>query len=125
MDASGNIYIEDAGNNRIRMVSNGVITTVAGGGTGDDGPATGAHLNFQNMGPGMTLDRAGNIYFADDSNGTRIRKMSNGTISTVAGGDIRYPTIFPPPAPSMLKGGSGLRRERLFRGLLRGADSYT
>jgi trimeric autotransporter adhesin len=86
VDAAGNVYIEDAGNNRIRMVSNGVITTVAGGGTGDDGPATNAHLNFQNMGPGMTLDRAGNIYFADYSNLTRIRKLSNGTISTVAGG---------------------------------------
>src|SRR6202030_1538244 len=67
VDTSGNLYIEDNGNNRIRMVSNGVITTVAGGGTGDDGPAISAHLNFQNMGPGMTLDRAGNIYFADFS----------------------------------------------------------
>jgi hypothetical protein len=87
VDASGNVYIEDAGNNRIRMVSNGVITTVAGGGTGDDGPATNANLNFQNTGPGMTLDRAGNIYFADYStNGIRIRKASNGIISTVAGG---------------------------------------
>src|SRR5580698_648859 len=34
VDASGNMYIEDDGNNRIRMVSNGVITTLAGGGTG-------------------------------------------------------------------------------------------
>ena len=88
VDASGDVYIEDGGNNRIRMVSNGVITTVAGGGTGDDGPATGAHLSFQNTGPGLTLDRAGNIYFADFSNAdfTRIRKVSNGIISTVAGG---------------------------------------
>ena len=88
VDAAGNVYIEDAGNNRIRMVSNGVITTVAGGGTGDDGPATSAHLDLQNMGPGMTLDHAGNIYFADfsNSNFTRIRKVSNGIISTVAGG---------------------------------------
>ena len=86
VDAAGNVYIEDAGNNRIRMVSNGIITTIAGGGTGDDGPATGAHLNFQNMGPGLTLDRAGNIYFADFSNLTRIRKVSNGIVSTVAGG---------------------------------------
>ena len=86
VDAAGNVYIEDAGNNRIRMVSNGIITTIAGGGTGDDGPATNAHLNFQNMGPGLTLDHAGNIYFADYSNLTRIRKVSNGVISTVAGG---------------------------------------
>ena len=86
VDASGNVYIEDAGNNRIRMVSNGVITTVAGGGMGDDGPATDAHLNFQFVPPDLALDRAGNVYFADYSNLYRIRKLSNGIISTVAGG---------------------------------------
>ncbi|HEV1286055.1 MAG TPA: SBBP repeat-containing protein [Bryobacteraceae bacterium] len=85
VDAAGNVYIEDAGNNRIRMVSNGIITTIAGGGTGDDGPATGARLSLQ-LGPGLALDTAGNIYFADFSNLTRIRKVSNGVISTVAGG---------------------------------------
>lgn len=88
VDAAGNVYIQDAGNNRIRMVSNGVITTIAGGGTGDDGPATSAHLDFQNIGPSMTMDPAGNIYFADISSSyfTRIRKVSNGVISSVAGG---------------------------------------
>jgi len=85
VDASGNVYIEDAGNNRIRMVSNGLITTIAGGGTGDDGPATNAHLSLQ-LGPGLALDTAGNIYFEDFTQFTRIRKVSNGTISTVAGG---------------------------------------
>jgi uncharacterized protein (TIGR03437 family) len=87
VDPSGNLYIQDDGNNRIRIVSNGVITTVAGGGIGDDGPATNARLNFLDLGPGMTLDRAGNIYFADYTNGFgRIRRVSNGIISTVAGG---------------------------------------
>jgi uncharacterized protein (TIGR03437 family) len=86
VDAAGNVYIEDAGNDRIRMVSNGVITTVAGGGMGDDGPATSAHLNFQFVPPDLALDRAGNVYFADYSNLYRIRKLSNGIISTVAGG---------------------------------------
>jgi uncharacterized protein (TIGR03437 family) len=85
VDAAGNVYIEDAGNNRIRMVSNGVITTVAGGGLGDNGPATNAQLSLQ-LGPGLALDNAGNIYFADFTQLTRIRKVSNGTISTVAGG---------------------------------------
>src|SRR5580692_11789972 len=90
MDSAGNVYIEDAGNNRIRMVSNGVITTVAGGGTGDDGPAANAHLNFQFIGPGMTLDRAGNLYFVDYSDLFRIRKLSNGIITTVAGGGFLF-----------------------------------
>ena len=86
VDAAGNVYIEDAGNNRIRMVSNGTITTVAGGGMGDDGPATHAHLNLQFIPPDLALDRAGNVYFADYSDLYRIRKLSNGIISTVAGG---------------------------------------
>ena len=49
VDAAGNLYIADTGNHRIRKVSNGVITTVAGNGTpgysGDNGPATSAQLN--------------------------------------------------------------------------------
>jgi uncharacterized protein (TIGR03437 family) len=88
VDSSGKVYIEDSGNNRIRMVANGVITTVAGGGMGDDGRATGARLNFQSVPPELTLDSAGNVYFADFSSAYRIRKLSNGVISTVAGGGI-------------------------------------
>ena len=50
VDSAGNLYIADAANNRIRKVSNGVITTVAGSGTpgfsGDNGPATSAQLCY-------------------------------------------------------------------------------
>jgi uncharacterized protein (TIGR03437 family) len=85
VDSAGNLYIADIGNNRIRKVSNGVITTVAGNGTagfsGDNGPATSAQLN----GPfGVTVDSAGNLYITDYYN-YRIRKISNGVITTVAG----------------------------------------
>ena len=85
VDASGNLYIADTNNNRIRKVSGGVITTVAGDGNfgynGDGMPATSAWLN----GPyGITVDAAGNLYVADTGNG-RIRRVSNGTIATVAG----------------------------------------
>ena len=49
MDSAGNLYIADLYNNRIRKVSNGVITTVAGNGTlgfsGDGGPAISAQLS--------------------------------------------------------------------------------
>jgi sugar lactone lactonase YvrE len=84
VDSAGNLYIADARNNRIRKVSNGVITTVAGNGIvdfiGDDGPATGAVFN----GPGaIAVDLAGNLYIADS--GSRVRKVSNGMITTVAG----------------------------------------
>ncbi len=84
-DSSGNLYIADTGNNRVRKVSNGVITTVAGNGSlgfsGDNGPATSAQL----AGPfGVAFDRESNLYVADTLN-NRIRKVSNGVITTVAG----------------------------------------
>ncbi len=91
VDSAGNLYIADTRNNRIRKVSNGVITTVAGNGTpgfsGDNGPASNAQLN----GPsGVAVDAAGNLYIADSGN-YRIRKVSNGVIATVAGSGVTSP----------------------------------
>jgi hypothetical protein len=87
VDVAWNLYIADTGNQRIRKVSNGVITTVAGGGPtpgglGDNEPATSALLNFPF---GVDLDAAGNLYI-EDTLDKRIRKVSNGVITTVAGG---------------------------------------
>ena len=86
VDSAGNLYIADANNYRIRKVTNGVITTVAGNGTygfsGDNGPATNAQLYNPY---GVAVDSAGNLYIADTTN-NRIRKVSNGVITTVAGG---------------------------------------
>jgi uncharacterized protein (TIGR03437 family) len=85
VDSAGNLYIADADNNRIRKVSNGVITTVAGNGlvgfSGDNGPAANAQLNNPF---GVAVDSAGNLYITDTGN-QRIRKVSNGVIATVAG----------------------------------------
>jgi len=85
VDAAGNLYIADTSNDRIRKVSNGVITTVVGTGTlgfaGDNGPATYAELSAPN---GVAVDPAGNLYIADTGN-NRIRKVTNGVITTVAG----------------------------------------
>jgi sugar lactone lactonase YvrE len=90
LDAMGNLYIADQENNRIRKVSaNGIITTVAGNGTGgysgDGGAATNASLN----GPsGLGFDAIGNLYIADPGN-SRIREVDpNGFITTVAGSGI-------------------------------------
>ncbi|MGP8216504.1 MAG: T9SS type A sorting domain-containing protein [Bacteroidia bacterium] len=86
-DASGNIYIADYGNNRVRKVNTaGNISTVAGTGkagyNGDGGAATAAELYNPT---GVTIDSAGDIYIADNNN-SRVRKVSTtGIISTVAG----------------------------------------
>ena len=92
VDAAGNLYIADAGNNRIRKVTaaTGVIITVAGNGTtgysGDGGAATSAELGNSY---GVAVDAAGNLYIADNGN-SRIRKVDAVTsiITTVAGNGI-------------------------------------
>ena len=87
-DGSGNLYVADNGNSKIRKIDAfGVITTVAGTGTsgalGDGGPATAAQLSFPG---GVALDGAGNIYIAGDGNQKiRIVYASSGIINTYAG----------------------------------------
>ena len=86
VDPAGNLYIADRYNNRIRELSNGVITTVAGNGAagynGDGGPATGAQLSGPSA---VALDGAGNLYILDSGNNC-IRQVVNGVISTVVAG---------------------------------------
>ncbi len=89
-DKSGNVYIADRDNNRIRKVdTSGIISTVAGNGNigygGDGGPATSANLASPT---GIAVDTSGNLYIADRDN-HRIRKVNNsGIISTVAGNGV-------------------------------------
>jgi sugar lactone lactonase YvrE len=87
VDTDGNLYIADFNNNRVRKVSGGIITTVAGGGNpadglGDGGPAASARLN----GPAdIAIDAGGNLFIAEGL-GHRVRMVTPaGTISTVAG----------------------------------------
>ena len=78
IDSIGNIYIADAGNNRIRKVdTSGIIKTIAGSDLwgvdiGDGGPATLAVLDFPE---GIAIDNAGNLYITEFSEG-RVRKVS-------------------------------------------------
>jgi sugar lactone lactonase YvrE len=92
VDASGNVYIADYYNYRIRKVTPaGIITTIAGTGTygftGDGGPATSATMTYPIS---ITVDTAGNVYFGDYYN-YRVRKISTGgTISTYAGNSYGF-----------------------------------
>ncbi|MFF2721305.1 RICIN domain-containing protein [Streptomyces sp. NPDC058011] len=87
VDASGSVYITDAANHRVRVITpDGKINTVAGTGTagssGDGGPAAKAQLNYP---LGVAVDGTGALYISDHGN-HRVRKIpADGKISTVAG----------------------------------------
>jgi uncharacterized repeat protein (TIGR03803 family) len=87
LDATGNLFIADWGNFRIRKVdTNGIITTVAGNGgtedTGDGGPAINAGIDQPS---GIAVDVWGNLFITDSEN-YRVRMVdTNGIITTVAG----------------------------------------
>jgi uncharacterized protein (TIGR03437 family) len=87
VDASNNLYVSDQFNFRVRVVAaaTGVITTVAGNGTnaftGDGGSATAASISYPG---GTAVDSTGTLFIVDGGN-NRIRKVSAGIISTVAG----------------------------------------
>ena len=89
VDSSGNQYIADTNNNRVRKVtaSTGIITTFAGNGTrgysGDSGQAASAELYYP---MDVVLDGNGNLYISDYGNNV-VRKVviSSGVITTVAG----------------------------------------
>ena len=86
VDGSGNIYIADYNNSRVREVSAGIMSTAAGrgsGGIGDGGPPTDAGLDPA----GVAVDSAGNLYIADIEF-NRIRKVTVGA------------TPLPPPSIS-------------------------
>ena len=103
VDANGRVYVADVGNHEIWEIFNGTMTVVAGNGTsgysGDNGPATLAELNGAQW---VAVDAADNLYIADSMN-NRIRKVTSGVITTIAGGMGRpalRATAGPRQAPS-------------------------
>lgn len=84
LDRDGSLLIADNEDHRVRRVSAGVISTVAGAWHygGDNGPATSALLDWPD---GVAVDQDGTVYIADMGN-NRIRKVApNGAITTSAG----------------------------------------
>ena len=89
VDGTGNLFIADGANRRIRRIdaATGVITTIGGNGvggfSGDGGPATAASMNYPY---GVAVDGSGNVYVADGDN-YRVRRIdaATGVITTVAG----------------------------------------
>lgn len=85
-DASGNLYVVDTGNQKIRKITPaGIVTTLAGR-SRSPGSADGVRFNAQFNSPtGIAIDASGNLYVADTGNNT-IRKITpDGVVTTLAG----------------------------------------
>jgi DNA-binding beta-propeller fold protein YncE len=89
VDASGNVYVADSGNHRIRKITpEGLVSTLAGDGTKGhlDGEGPGAWFSYPRA---LAFDRAGSLYVVDNSN-DRIRKISpQGLVTTHSGDGVR------------------------------------
>lgn len=87
VDATGNVYVIDEVNYRIRKIlPDGFVSTLAGTDKSGaaDGTATSATIGDQPA-AGIAVDANGVLYFSDKYNYTTIRKLANGTVSTIAG----------------------------------------
>ena len=110
VDGQGNVYFCNVGEgsqHRIRRIdTGGIITTVAGGSqigsSGDGGPATSATLSFPR---GIAVDAQGNLYIAESN---RVRRVSNGVITTYAGGGENATANGIPAVQASLNGPFGL-----------------
>jgi len=83
-DAAGNTLIDDSNNGRLRKLSGGLFSTFAGGYLGDGNSATAAALVVPEA---LAIDKSGNLYIADEA-GNRVRKVSGGKMSTIAGTSV-------------------------------------
>jgi sugar lactone lactonase YvrE len=85
VDATGNVYVSDVGNNAIRKITAaGVVTTLAGGAGSGYTDATGAIAKFNNP-AGLAVDAAGNVYVADRSNSVLRKITAAGVVTSYSG----------------------------------------
>jgi sugar lactone lactonase YvrE len=89
VDASGNVYVGDDGNHRIRKItSGGLVSTLAGSGVAGFADGQGTAAQFY-LGAGVTIDASGNVYVADQGN-SRIRKITPAGLVTTLAGSATY-----------------------------------
>jgi sugar lactone lactonase YvrE len=96
VDAQGNVYVADRGNNAIREISAaGIVTTMAGNPTPGQGDLTGILASF-NSPTGVAVDTQGNVYVADQNN-YAIREISPAGLVTTLVGNYLIKTTIPAP----------------------------
>ena len=84
VDAAGNVYVADSGNNLIRKITpDGTVTTIAGSGSRGANDGTGKAASF-NTPAGIAVDKSGNIYVADENNNLIRKITSAGSVATIS-----------------------------------------
>ena len=108
---AGAVFIADHGNNRIRMVKDGVITTLAGNGTdgvaGDGGGAASAEIGRPRK---VMLDQGANLYVSQET-GSRVRRINpTGQIVRIAGEGFGFGGDAGPAVDALMRNPEGIAR---------------